>query len=213
MCNLRALLKKNTGFLWLPQHSIDFKAIVQELYSPKLLKYYDSTKKLYLEVDTSQKAIGMALMQFVQNEHGSEAIDGQHEGRVEASVNDCGKPNIPTDLLPVAYSSKTLTDAEGRYANIDHELLGVVARMEKFHTFCYGWSIIVLSDHKPLTSIVRKDLVNAPPRLQQLLLRLQKYNFEILYEPGKSMIFADQLSHNIHPEASIMPTIPDLNLD
>ena len=27
------------------------------------------------------------------------------------------------------------------------------------------------------------------------------------------MIFADHLSHNIHPEASKMPTIPDLNLE
>ena len=50
------------------------------------------------------------------------------------------------------------------------ELLGVVAGVEKFHTFFYGRSTIILSDHKPLTSIVRKDLVNAPPRLQRLLL-------------------------------------------
>ena len=46
--NLRALLKKNIEFLWLPQHSAKSKAILQELCSPKLLKYYDSTKKLYL---------------------------------------------------------------------------------------------------------------------------------------------------------------------
>ena len=85
--------------------------------------------------------------------------------------------------------------------------------MEKFHIFCYGWSTIILSGHKPLTSTVRKDLVNAPPRLQRLLLRLQKYNFEILNKPGKSMIFADHLSCNVHPEASRMPTIPDLNLE
>ena len=111
---MQRFLKKNTEFLWLPQHSADFKAIVQELCSQKLLKYYDSTKKLYLEVDASQKAIGMALMQSVQNEHESEAIDGQHEDWVEASINACGKPNIPTDLLPVAYGSRTLTDAGGR---------------------------------------------------------------------------------------------------
>ena len=213
MCNLRALLKKNTEFLWLPQDSINFKAIVQQLCSLKLLKYYDSTKKLCLEVDASQRAIGMALMQSVQNEHESEAIDGQHEDWVEASVNHCGKPNIPTDLLPVAYGSKTLSDAEGRYTNTECKLLGVVAGMEKFHTFCYGRSTIILSDQKLVTSIVRKDLVNAPPRLQQLLLRLQKYNFEILYKPGKSMIFADHLSHNVHPEASKIPTIADLNLE
>ena len=76
--------------------------------SLKLLKYYDSTKKLYLEVDASQKAIGMALMQSVQNEHESEAIDGQQENRVEASVNDWEKTVIPNDLLPVAYGSKIL---------------------------------------------------------------------------------------------------------
>ena len=194
MCNLRALLKKNTEFLWLPQYSPNFKAIVQELCSPKLVKYYHDTKTLYLEVDVSQKAIGMALMQSVQNEHESEAIDSQHEDWVEASVNDCGKPNIPSDLLPVADDSKTLTDAEEGYANIECELLGVEASMEKFHTFCYGQSTIILSDHKPLTSIVRKDLVNAPPRLQRLLLRLQKYDVTIWYKPGKSMIFADHLS-------------------
>ena len=80
------------------------------------------------------------------------------------------KTIIPNDLLPVAYGSKTLTDAEGRYANIECELLGVVASIEKFHTFSYGRSAIILSNHKPLTSIVRKDLVNAPRRLQRLLL-------------------------------------------
>ena len=147
-----------------------------------------------MEVDASQKAIGMVLMQSVQKKHESKATDGQQENRVEASVNDWEKTIIPNNLLPVAYSSKTLTDAEGRYANTEHELLGVVAGMEKVHTFCYGWSTIVLSDHKPLTSIVRKDLGNAPPRLQRLLLHLQKYDVTIWYKPGKSMIFADHLS-------------------
>ena len=87
LCNLRALLKKNTDFLWLPQHSDDFKGIVQELCSPKLLKYYDSTKKLYLEVDASQKAIGMVLLQSVHEDFESKA-DGCQQNRVEANVNE-----------------------------------------------------------------------------------------------------------------------------
>ena len=84
-------LKEEHRFLWFPQHSANFKAIVQELCSPKLLKYYDSAKKLYLEVDASQKGIGMALMQSVQDEHESEAIDGQQENQIEANVNDWEK--------------------------------------------------------------------------------------------------------------------------
>ena len=95
--------------------------------------------------------------------------------------------SIPTDLLPVEYGSKTLTDTESWYANTERELLAVVASVEKFHTFCYGRSTIVLSDYKPLASIVKKDLVNAPPRLQRLLLRLQKYDMTILYKPGKNI--------------------------
>ena len=157
MTNLRALLKKGTEFTWHPQHSVDFKAIVQKLCNPKLLKFYDGNKKLYLEVDASQKAIGMALMQSVQEDSESKA-DGCQENGVEFEPNSNVKSIIPTDLLPVAYGSKTLPDTESRYANIELELLGVVARVQKFHTFCYGQSTIIMSDPKPLASIVRKDL-------------------------------------------------------
>ena len=108
----------------------------------------------------------MVLLQSVQHEHESMANNGHQENWVEVSVNDCEKFIIPNDLLPVAQGSKTLTDAEGQYANIECELLGVVAGVGKFHTFCYGRSTAVLSDHMPLTSIVCTDLVNAPPRLQ-----------------------------------------------
>ena len=166
--NLRSLLKKGNEFIWMPQHSEDFKAIIQELCSPKLLKYY-SKKKLYLEVDASQKAIGMALLQSVCSEQEQEdqyKSKSHDEHWVETQMNAYMIIQIPDDLLPVAYASKTLTDAETRYANIERELLGVVVRVEKFHTFCYGRSTYILSDHKPLSSIVHKDLVNAPPRLQ-----------------------------------------------
>ena len=56
-------------------------------------------------------------------------------------------------------------------------------------------------------------MVNAPPRLQRLLLHLQKYDVTIWYKPGKSMIFADHLSHNVHLAVSKMPTIPNLKLE
>ena len=85
--------------------------------------------------------------------------------------------------------------------------------MEKFHTFCYSRSTLVLSDHKLLASIVHEDLVNAPLRLQRLLLRLQKYHVSIQYKPGKSMIFAEYLSRNVHSGPSREPTVPNLDLE
>ena len=94
--NLRVLLKKNTEFLWYPQYSANFRAIVQELCSLRLLKYYDGTKKLYLEVDASQQAIGIALMQSVQEKSESKA-DGCQQDLVDANIKDKEKPQFLTD--------------------------------------------------------------------------------------------------------------------
>ena len=66
--------------------------------------------------------------------------------------------------------------------------------LEKFHTYVYGRHIIVQNNHKPLEIIQRKPIHAAPPRLQCMLLKLQKYDYIIQYVPGKDMVLADRLS-------------------
>ena len=39
-----------------------------------------------------------------------------------------------------------------------------------------------------------KSMHNAPPRLQRMLLQLQKYDMKIEYKPGSEMLLADALS-------------------
>ena len=72
--------------------------------------------------------------------------------------------------------------------------MAIVFRAEKFHQYTYGRKVGVESDHKPLESIYKKPLVAAPKRLQQMLLRLQKYDLDIRFKPGKHMYLADTLS-------------------
>lgn len=72
--------------------------------------------------------------------------------------------------------------------------------MEKFHQYTYERKVNVHSDHKPLENIVRKPLLNTPKRLQRMLLRLQRYDIEVKYIPGKSMLLADTLSRAYLPE-------------
>ena len=98
------------------------------------------------------------------------------------------------DGRPIAFASKTLTDVETRYANIERECLSVCFGLEKFHTYVYGCHITVQNDHKPLEMIQKKPIHAAPPRLQRMLLRLQKYDYTIVYRPGKEMVLADRLS-------------------
>ena len=56
---------------------------------------------------------------------------------------------------------------------------------------------MILTDHKPLIAISKKSLVNAPPRLQHLLLRMNNYNMELNWIPGKEMVFSDHLSRKV----------------
>ena len=58
----------------------------------------------------------------------------------------------------------------------------------------YGKCVDVESDYKPLEAISKKSSCHAPPRLQCMLLRLQRYDFELHYKPGKEMTIVDTLS-------------------
>ena len=111
---------------------------------------------------------------------------------------DASEYGLSTALIqnnrPNAFASKTLTDVDPRYANIERECLSVCYGPEKFHTYIYGKHITVQNDHKPLEMIQRKPIHTAPPRLQHMLLRIQKYDYTIKYIPRKNMALADRLS-------------------
>lgn len=111
---------------------------------------------------------------------------------------DSSKDGLGSVLLqeekPVAFASRALTQAEVRYSQIEKELLAIVFAMEKFHEYVYGLPVTVQSDHRPLESILQKDLNKVSPRLQRLRLRLLKYNVKVVYTPGGQMLVADALS-------------------
>ena len=69
----------------------------------------------------------------------------------------------------------------------------------------YEKEALVESDHDPLEMIVKKPLAAAPPCLQQMLLQLQQYSFELKFKPGKDMVLADTISHAYIPRALFMP--------
>ena len=83
---------------------------------------------------------------------------------------DASQRGLGTCLLqecePIAYASKSLTDTETRYANIERELLAIVFTCQQFNTYVLGRPFTVESDHKPLEMIHQKSLASAPPRLQ-----------------------------------------------
>lgn len=95
---------------------------------------------------------------------------------------------------PVAYGSRALTDTQKRYAQIEKELLAIVYGCEKFKQSLHGKQVNVESDHKPLEAVFKKGLHKAPSRLQRMLMRLQSFNLQVSYKPGKDLFIADTLS-------------------
>ena len=107
--------------------------------------------------------------------------------------------------LPIAFASRTMTSAEQNYSQLEKETLSIVFGCSKFHEYLYGRKFIIENDHKPLMSIFKKPFSKTPPRIQRFILHLQKYDFELIYIPGKDMILSDTLSR-----ASLPTTKQDL---
>ena len=112
---------------------------------------------------------------------------------------DASEKGLGATLLqngqPVAFASRTLSKVEQRYAQIEKECLAIVFGCSKFSQYITRREkITVETDHKPLQPIFKKSLLDAPSRLQRMLLRLQRYNLEVRYKPGSQMYVADHLS-------------------
>ena len=95
---------------------------------------------------------------------------------------------------PVAYVSRSMTETEVNYAQIEKEMLAILFGVERFEQCVYGRPVKIQTDHKPLESIFRKSLLSAPKRLQRMLLRLQKFDLQVSYKKGTEMYLADTLS-------------------
>ena len=113
----------------------------------------------------------------------------------DSIVRNTSKCDIPNNLRPISYASKTLSSTESNYSNIEHELLGVLFAITHFKHFPYGHTVYVITDRKPLVSLFKKSLVDASPCLTCMLMQLLDYMLNVHYQPGERMHLSDALSH------------------
>jgi transposase InsO family protein len=95
---------------------------------------------------------------------------------------------------PVAFASRALTKTEKNYAVIEKETLAVLFACNRFFQYIICHDIKVETDHQALEIIFRKPLLNAPKRLQRMLLNLQRFKLNVKYIKGSRQFIADALS-------------------
>lgn len=86
----------------------------------------------------------------------------------------------------IAYASKTLSDAEKRYSQIEKETLACSWTIQHFHIYLYGSNFVLYSDHLPLVKILQNTRIAPNARIERLLLRIQPYKFCVKHQEGKS---------------------------
>lgn len=94
---------------------------------------------------------------------------------------------------PIEYAPRALTSSERKLAQIEKEALAVLFGVQRFDQYTYGRQVTVENDRKPLESIFRKPLSNAPKRLQDIM-KLNRYDIVFKFLKEKELVIADTLS-------------------
>ena len=98
---------------------------------------------------------------------------------------------------PIAFASCTLTSSERNYAQVKKEALSLIFGVKKFHQYVYGREFTLMTDHKPLTTILGpKDTIPslAAAWLQCWALLLAGYSYRIKFKPTSTHSNVDGLS-------------------
>ncbi|KAL7289564.1 hypothetical protein TKK_0016535 [Trichogramma kaykai] len=162
---LTGLLKADIPWDWTTAQEEAFGEIKQILSSAPLLQYPDFNRPFIVTTDASDFAVGGILSQ----------------GKVGSD-------------LPIAYTSRSLTDAEVNYSTIEKELLGIVNAVQQFRPYLYGRKFQIVTDHKPLLWL--HNLKSPTSRLARWRERLHDFDYEMIHKPGRKNANADALSRN-----------------
>ncbi|XP_059413408.1 uncharacterized protein K02A2.6-like [Carassius carassius] len=166
---LNAMLHKDIKWNWAPECEKSFQGAKAKLLTPSVLTHYDQRLPVRLACDASPYGVGAVLSHVMP--------DGQER--------------------PIAFASRTLSKSEQNYAQLEREALGIIFGVRKFHTYLYGRHFTLLTDHRPLTTILSPSKATpsmAAARLQRWALLLAAHNYTIQYKSGSDHGNADGLS-------------------
>ncbi|XP_039518223.1 uncharacterized protein K02A2.6-like [Pimephales promelas] len=166
---LHQLLCRNQSWKWTQQCETTFQEAKKALVKSGVLTHFNPKLPLQLACDASPYGVGAVISHIMPS--------GEER--------------------PIAFASRTLNKAESKYAQIEREALGIIFGVRKFHQYLYGRQFILLTDHRPLTTILGPHTgipSLAASRMQRWALLLSAHTYEIRYRKAEQHGNADGLS-------------------
>ncbi|UYV76561.1 K02A2.6-like, partial [Cordylochernes scorpioides] len=163
------LLKKNSKWNWTGEHRILFAKCKALLTNESVLAHYDATRELVLACDASSYGLGVVLS------HG----------------------NDRKEETPIAFASRTLTEAERRYSQLEKEALSIIFGCEKFRQYLLGREFVLITDNRPLMHIFspQKPIpICAASRIKRWSLKLSAFKYTVEFRKTDDNGNADALS-------------------
>ena len=166
---LYQLLHKSTQWKWGKQEREAFKASKDLLLSSQVLVHFDPKHPIVLACDVSAHGIGAVLSH--------KFTDGSEK--------------------PIGFVSRTLTDTEKKYSQVEKEGLACVFGVSRFHTYLFGHKFTLVTDNKAIVSLFdpsRNVSPQASGRIQRWSLKLAMYQYTLKFRPTAQHANADALS-------------------
>ena len=184
---IRDLLIKTTAWAWGPAQQDAFSKTKQALTTAPVLALYDPNKETKIAADASSYGLGAVVLQ----------------------------EEAPGEWKPVSFISRSMTNTESKYAQIEKEALAVTWACERSSNYIIGKAVTIETDHKPLVPLLMKHTIDKlPPRLQRYKMRLMRFNIkDVRHVPGKYHYTADTLSRKLANPNSTTPTIAEEDIN
>ena len=92
----------------------------------------------------------------------------------------CGKVPDSATLKPTTFASKSLLSSTQCYRNIEWEALGIQHALEKFHHYSFAKEVCVITDHKPMVTIINKDVSMLSQHSQCIMLHVHNIGYAFI---------------------------------
>ena len=161
--------RKNVDWRWGDQKASAFITLKEMLSTDIVLAHLDPFLPIGILCDASSAGIGAVL--FHRFPDGSEQ--------------------------PIANVSKSLSETQRKFSQIQKEALSMVFALRKFHRNLYACKFILVTDHMPLLALFNPNKATpalAANRLARWVLMLGQYSYTIEHRRTSALGNADALS-------------------
>ena len=179
---LYKLLKHGEPWHWTSKQTKAFEQSKKLLLSSQVLVHFDSALEIRLACDASAYGLGAVLSHKMP--------DGSEK--------------------PVGFVSRTLSEAEKKYSQIE-EALSCVVGVTRFRSYLYGHHFTLQTDHKPLLTLFNENKAipqQAANRIQRWAWTLASYEYTIEWRKSSDHANADAMSRLPLPDVPSQTTVP-----